>query len=669
MKQSREALLLALPCFSTLTDEEAQELASYLVEKHFAPHDTIVLENDLVDSVYIIESGEAEVKRIQVKRKKTIEILVATLSAGEAIGLNDTGFFSATGKRTATVVAVTPVDAYALSIKDLLQFLQKHSHIQTAMKNAAGLMLRVGLIKQSLPFHRLSHERLMWLADKIEEMKVPKGTEIFKQGDVGDRCYLICSGQVEVISLDEDGNDHSLAILTPPTLFGEATLITHAPRNATATAIEDTELLVLHHKYLSELIETESNVANMFMTLMVDRSRPTQNPRITLHPRTTAEGQTVVILKNPDNGNYFKLSEQGLYIWEQLNGKQTMQEITLALADKFDVFAPDVVAALISKLAKAGFVEHVEVDTANASSGQPVWVRAMLHIRRILESRVAIGDADQWITKIYNKGVYLLFTRAGQCILALFALLGFVAFGFSTSHTITIFKTMPNSWLLILCLVPATVIQTLLHEFGHAFATKAFGYEVHYMGVGWYWFGPIAFTDTSDMWLSTRGPRTVVNLAGICMDILVAGFCAMLIFLIPNAYVQGFLWIFALFTYINAFRMMSPLQELDGYYLLMDLVERPHLRQNAVIWLVKGLPKALRKPSLFKKNLPEVFYWIACIIFLILVSLLTLMLQTFIFKILNLHASNPLVSLAMPFFVVLISSLTIIADIRSQAEE
>ncbi len=47
--------------------------------------------------------------------------------------------------------------------------------------------------------------------------------------------------------------------------------------------------------------------------------------------------------------------------------------------------------------------------------------------------------------------------------------------------------------------------------------TKYYGHEVHYMGVGWYWLRPVAFTDTSDMWLSTKKPRVMVNLAGILL--------------------------------------------------------------------------------------------------------------------------------------------------------
>ncbi len=665
----RQALLTALPYFAMLTSAESKELTSLMEEVSYAAGEMIVEEDALVDSVYIITSGQAEVTRTLLSKKNTItKVPVGVLNASEAIGLNDTGFFSTTGKRTATVTALSKIQALKLDLKSLHQFFKRHVHLQSSMYAATEQMLRVRLIKQSLPFSKLSYERMQWLASQIEAISVPAGTVIFKQGELGDRCYLIRSGQIEISAKEEDSAKHQLAILKTPTLFGEATLITHSPRNATARAMEDSELLVLQHKNLSELMETEANVADMFMTLMVDRSRPLQCADITTHRRMTADKQEIVILKNPRNRNYFKLSNEGWFIWQQLNGKHTMREITMNFANEFNTFAPNIVVALISKLAKGGFIEQVEARDTHQFDNQPFWVRGLLRLRNLLEARVAFGDADKWLTRVYQKGIHFLFTPIAQVILALAAMTGFVVFCYKTGWTIETFQIIPHTWLLLLCLIPGAIVSVALHELGHAFSTKAFGYEVHYMGVGWYWVAPVAFTDTSDMWLSTRGPRTIVNLAGIYTDILIAGVSALLMLVILNPYVQVFLWLLALFAYINAFRMLSPLQELDGYYVLMDLADRPHLRQSAIKWLVNEFPKALRQPSLFKKHVPEIVYWLACIIYLVLTVVLIWLLQKFVFKILGIHASNPMLSLIFPFFVTLISSLGIIAEIRSQVK-
>lgn len=664
----RQAYIHAFPCFASLNSSQTAEMGALMQVIGFAAQEKIVSENELIDSIYIIVSGEAEVTRELKQGKKLVPVPLAALRPHEGIGLNDTGFYSTTGKRTATVTALTDMVLLKLELTDLYALLKKNN-LEMSMYAASQQMLRMRFIKQSLPFAKISNERLLWLAERVEEMHVTAGSVIFQQGEQGDKCYLIKAGQVEIIAHDEHDNERELATLKPPVLFGEATLITDAPRNATAKAKSDCELLMLRHEYLSELIESENNVANMFMTLMVDRSRPNQNPNVSIHQRTTADGQELTILKNPDNGSYFKLSAEGAFIWQELDGKHTLQEITLALADKFNVFAPDVVAALISKLTKAGFVENVEVNQETQTTNKPVWVRALLKIRHILEYRVAFGDSDKWITNAYQKYIHYLFTKPAQIVLLLLIIAGFISFVLTTSDVLLFFSYKHASLLLLLSLIPLSAFELFLHELGHAFAVKAFGREVHYIGVGWYWFAPIAFTDTSDMWLASRRQRMLVNLAGVYVDFLTASIAALFVFIIPNPYVQCILWLFALYTYIGGFRMLSPLQEMDGYYILMDWVEKPQLRKSAVVWLVKKFPRSLRHPSLFSKNWPEVGYWLACIVFLILVSILTLTVQTFVFTVIGMKPSNPYLTLALPLIVVVFSSLTIIADIKNQAEE
>jgi putative peptide zinc metalloprotease protein len=668
----RIAFMKDFACFSILSEAACTELAALMTETIYQKGQSIVQEGELIDSVYLIVSGQAEVtQQKQVKKKlklKTIQELLAVLGSGDAIGLDDAGFFSNTGKRTATVTAITEVKVLVLALKQFQTFFKKYPELQSKLSAMTAQMLRVQLIKQSLPFSHLSYERIQTLANQVEEIELPVGTVIFKQGDKGDRCYLIASGRIEILVEDETGSEKRLAVLKAPTLFGEATLVTAEPRNATARVLETCELLVLRHDKLTELIETEKNVANMFMTLMVYRSRPAKNPRVSAHHRMTADGQAIVILKNPDKGGYFKLSAEGWFIWQQLDGKQTLQSITMLLATQLHIFAPDVVTALISRLAKAGFVENVQAQSKTTTPQVRSLKTGFTQCIRLLQSRYAFGDADKWLTRVYNKSIHWLFKPYAKIVLALLAMSGFFSFLFMTGEIISTFQIMPDVWWLFAGLVPVTILSVALHELGHAFATKSYGREVHYMGVGWFWFGPVAFTDTSDMWLSERWPRIIVNLAGVYTDVLVAGFCGLLILLISNPYIQAFIWLFALFTYMNAFRMMNPLQELDGYYVLMDAVNKPYLRQSAVMWLAKEFPQAVRHPQLFRKNWPEVIYWLVCLVFLILITLITLSVQVFIFKIIGMNM-NPYVSVMLSLLIAFISGLGVMQEVKKQAEE
>jgi hypothetical protein len=64
---------------------------------------------------------------------------VAILSAGDAIGLNETGFYSISGKRTATVIALTEMNLYRLSVAAFHGFSLSHTHVSEVMRKNSNL--------------------------------------------------------------------------------------------------------------------------------------------------------------------------------------------------------------------------------------------------------------------------------------------------------------------------------------------------------------------------------------------------------------------------------------------------------------------------------------------------------------------------------------------------
>lgn len=124
-------------CFMQLSDKEMEELASLLVEKHFEAGDTIVTEGDLVDNVFLIVSGEADVRIATIKDHVLGYNSVATMKPGAAIGLNETGFYSLSGKRTATVVANTKMVVLQLSVARFHGFALANPHVNEVMRKSA----------------------------------------------------------------------------------------------------------------------------------------------------------------------------------------------------------------------------------------------------------------------------------------------------------------------------------------------------------------------------------------------------------------------------------------------------------------------------------------------------------------------------------------------------
>ena len=130
----RKSLIKQQRCFAKLTETETETLSQLLVEEHVSKGATIVTQGKPVDSVYFITSGIADVRRVSIKDDKPTFESLAKLKTGETIGLSDTGFYSLSGVRTATVVAETDMVLYRLSVPAFNGFALAYPHVNEVMR-------------------------------------------------------------------------------------------------------------------------------------------------------------------------------------------------------------------------------------------------------------------------------------------------------------------------------------------------------------------------------------------------------------------------------------------------------------------------------------------------------------------------------------------------------
>ena len=91
-----------------------------------------------------------------------------------------------------------------------------------------------------------------------------KGDIIFRQGDVGDRMYIIQSGAIR-ITHTHGGLETEIAIREKGEVFGEMALFDAELRSATATAVQECRLLPLTKTSLLEKMQYDPNVALHFL--------------------------------------------------------------------------------------------------------------------------------------------------------------------------------------------------------------------------------------------------------------------------------------------------------------------------------------------------------------------------------------------------------------------
>lgn len=136
--EHKKALIKNQACFKVLNDEEINELTELFLVTHPMAGDVIVTEGDHVESVFIIVSGTAEVLHVWVDNGIPKTDKLADLGPEQAIGLSETGLYSLSGLRTATVVAKSNMVLLCLSVALFNGFVLSHSHISKVLHAAAA---------------------------------------------------------------------------------------------------------------------------------------------------------------------------------------------------------------------------------------------------------------------------------------------------------------------------------------------------------------------------------------------------------------------------------------------------------------------------------------------------------------------------------------------------
>jgi predicted acylesterase/phospholipase RssA len=107
-------------------------------------------------------------------------------------------------------------------------------------------------------FTHLNDEDLNLLASKLRKEDYPKGTILFKKGDVGDTMYIVESGQLTVVG---DNGDEPIASMGPGNFVGDIALLLPEPRTATVKVSIDARLWLLGQKDFDELLDTRPALA------------------------------------------------------------------------------------------------------------------------------------------------------------------------------------------------------------------------------------------------------------------------------------------------------------------------------------------------------------------------------------------------------------------------
>jgi CRP/FNR family transcriptional regulator, cyclic AMP receptor protein len=131
-----------------------------------------------------------------------------------------------------------------------------------------GRDAKVELLRGVSLFSACSKRELTRIATLADEIEVPEGRVLIRQGEPGREFFVIVDGRAKVSIRGK-----RTRTLDAGSAFGELSLFDHGPRSATVTALTDMQLLVLDSRSFSSLISEVPSVAGKIFKTMAQRLR------------------------------------------------------------------------------------------------------------------------------------------------------------------------------------------------------------------------------------------------------------------------------------------------------------------------------------------------------------------------------------------------------------
>jgi CRP/FNR family transcriptional regulator, cyclic AMP receptor protein len=133
---------------------------------------------------------------------------------------------------------------------------------------------KLALLSEVPLFSACTKRELRRIASLADQIEVPKGKVLTRQGDPGWECFVITDGKAKATM-----RGRGSATLRPGSFFGEMSLLDQGPRSATVTAESDMHLLVLSSREFSALVEEVPSVARRMMRGLAERLREAERPQ------------------------------------------------------------------------------------------------------------------------------------------------------------------------------------------------------------------------------------------------------------------------------------------------------------------------------------------------------------------------------------------------------
>lgn len=299
------------------------------------------------------------------------------------------------------------------------------------------------------------------------------------------------------------------------------------------------------------------------------------------------------ILKNRQTDRFLILSEPERFLWDQMDGGTSLQEMATAYVLKYGQFNFDIIPALVRKLQKAQLLTLEPASRLRkvlARNRQQRALRAaeatLFALERINVSSRRVQPFFGWL---YQWGGFVLFTRTAAIVCGLLGVLGIaagvqlwrnaeeVASGFG-GHAIKA----------IICVKLLLLATVALHQLVHGLALVHYGRRVREFGFTFlHGILPTFYVDVTDIFMASRRARVVTAVSGTLVHLVLGSLWFVAALYAPWGFFRAFAAASGLIQFQTFIIALYPFcfVEMDGYHVLADALGVPTLKSNAIAYV------------------------------------------------------------------------------------
>ena len=314
--------------------------------------------------------------------------------------------------------------------------------------------------------------------------------------------------------------------------------------------------------------------------------RPRLRSHVRIH-RHHYRGQRWYVLEDRISRRMHRFNPVSHYVIGLMDGFRTVQEIWDSAMVRFGDDAPtqDEMLRLLGQLHSADVLQSEVTPDLAELLRRANRTRKKTRMQMLLSPmsvKIPLIDPDRflerwlpWYQPLFGWGAAIIW-----CLVVGAAIFGAGVHWSELTENLADRVLAPQNLLLIFLTFP---VVKLLHEFGHACATKAWGGEVHEMGIMLLVLMPVPYVDaTAASSFHETHRRVVVGAAGMLVELFIAALALFFWTEAEPGVVRSVLYNVMLIAGISTVLFnANPLLRFDGYYMLSDMLQIPNLRQRA----------------------------------------------------------------------------------------